>query len=34
MHIFCSNVYILVDFGYDWYFMISFFKFMREKYTI
>ena len=31
MDIFCSNVSIYVDFGYDSYFMISLFKFRLEK---
>ena len=30
MHIFCSNVSGLVDFGYDLYFMLSLFKFLNK----
>ena len=31
---FCSNASIFADFAYDWYFMISLFKFLRAKYNI
>ena len=31
MCFFCSNASIFLDFGYDWYFMISLSKFLSKK---
>ena len=31
MNIFCSNMPIVIGLGYEWHFMLSFFKFLHEK---